>query len=118
MVLHTLQSYALLSPSVGVPSGRCLQAAGIAACPPSSSPQGAAAVAGGAVLHAIRTRHTRHTCAIPPHGAHPLRTHPSLPQVLVGHPDYEVTAGTATYKGLNLFDLAPEERSHAGLFLR
>eukprot|EP00882_Tetradesmus_deserticola_P008596 GHRQ01009064.1.p1 GENE.GHRQ01009064.1~~GHRQ01009064.1.p1 ORF type:complete len:295 (+),score=112.85 GHRQ01009064.1:426-1310(+) len=41
----------------------------------------------------------------------------TLSKVLVGHPDYEVTAGTATYKGKNLFDLEPEERSHEGLFL-
>lgn len=41
----------------------------------------------------------------------------TLSKVLVGHPDYEVTSGSATYKGQNLFDLAPEERSHAGLFL-
>jgi Fe-S cluster assembly ATPase SufC len=41
----------------------------------------------------------------------------TLSKVLVGHPDYEVTGGTAVYKGQNLFDLAPEERSHAGLFL-
>lgn len=38
-------------------------------------------------------------------------------QVLVGHPDYEVTGGSATYKGQNLFDLEPEERSHLGLFM-
>ena len=41
----------------------------------------------------------------------------TLSKVLVGHPDYEVTAGTATYKGKDLFELEPEERSHAGLFL-
>lgn len=41
----------------------------------------------------------------------------TLSKVLVGHPDYEVTGGTATYKGQNLFELEPEERSHAGLFL-
>lgn len=38
-------------------------------------------------------------------------------QVLVGHPDYEVTGGTAMFKGENLFDKEPEERSHCGLFL-
>jgi Fe-S cluster assembly ATP-binding protein len=38
-------------------------------------------------------------------------------QVLVGHPDYEVTGGTAMFKGENLFEKVPEERSHAGLFL-
>ena len=37
--------------------------------------------------------------------------------MLVGHPDYEVTAGSATFKGKDLFALEPEERSHAGLFL-
>ena len=41
----------------------------------------------------------------------------TLSKVLVGHPDYEVTAGSATYKGQDLFALEPEERSHAGLFL-
>lgn len=41
----------------------------------------------------------------------------TLSKVLVGHPDYEVTGGTAMYKGKNLFDLEPEERSHEGLFL-
>eukprot|EP00775_Hariotina_reticulata_P010739 gene10739-10895_t len=41
----------------------------------------------------------------------------TLSKVLVGHPDYEVTGGSATYKGKNLFDLEPEERSHEGLFL-
>lgn len=41
----------------------------------------------------------------------------TLSKVLVGHPDYEVTGGTATYKGVDLFSLEPEERSHEGLFL-
>ncbi|GIL53468.1 hypothetical protein Vafri_9063 [Volvox africanus] len=41
----------------------------------------------------------------------------TLSKVLVGHPDYEVTSGSATFKGKNLFELEPEERSHAGLFL-
>lgn len=39
-------------------------------------------------------------------------------QVLVGHPDYEVTKGSAVFEGKNLFDFEPEERSHLGLFLR
>jgi Fe-S cluster assembly ATP-binding protein len=39
-------------------------------------------------------------------------------QVLVGHPDYEVTAGTAFFRGQDLFDLEPEKRAHLGLFLR
>ncbi|KAG0569243.1 hypothetical protein KC19_6G076600 [Ceratodon purpureus] len=41
----------------------------------------------------------------------------TLSKVLVGHPDYEVTGGTAMFKGENLFDKEPEERSHCGLFL-
>ena len=42
----------------------------------------------------------------------------TLSKVLVGHPEYEVTSGSATYKGQPLFDLEPEQRSHLGLFLR
>ncbi|KAH7276528.1 hypothetical protein KP509_39G010600 [Ceratopteris richardii] len=38
-------------------------------------------------------------------------------KVLVGHPDYEVTGGTAVFKGEDLFEKEPEERSHAGLFM-
>lgn len=41
----------------------------------------------------------------------------TLSKVLVGHPDYEVIGGSALYKGKDLFELEPEERSHAGLFL-
>lgn len=35
----------------------------------------------------------------------------------MGHPDYDVTSGSATYKGKDLFAMEPEERSHCGLFL-
>ncbi|RZC54151.1 hypothetical protein C5167_013009 [Papaver somniferum] len=38
-------------------------------------------------------------------------------KVLVGHPDYEVTGGTVLFKGENLLDMEPEERSLAGLFM-
>lgn len=38
-------------------------------------------------------------------------------QVLVGHPSYEVTDGTAKFREKDLWELAPEERSHEGLFL-
>lgn len=38
-------------------------------------------------------------------------------QVLVGHPDYEVTKGDIVFKGENLLEMDPEERSHAGLFM-
>lgn len=38
-------------------------------------------------------------------------------KVLVGHPDYAVVDGSVQYKGEDLLDLEPEERSHAGVFL-
>ncbi|HSY81155.1 MAG TPA: Fe-S cluster assembly ATPase SufC [Gemmatimonadaceae bacterium] len=41
----------------------------------------------------------------------------TLAQVLAGHPAYEVTGGTVTYDGEDLFAMAPEERAQKGLFL-
>lgn len=41
----------------------------------------------------------------------------TLSQVLAGRSDYEVTAGSVTYRGADLLALAPEERARAGLFL-
>ena len=41
----------------------------------------------------------------------------TLSNVLVGHPSYEVTEGEVTFNGKNLLELAPEDRSHEGLFL-
>ncbi|KAL9249973.1 ABC transporter I family member 6, chloroplastic-like protein, partial [Drosera capensis] len=38
-------------------------------------------------------------------------------KVLAGHPDYEVIGGTTTFKGENLLEKEPEERSLAGLFM-
>jgi Fe-S cluster assembly ATP-binding protein len=38
-------------------------------------------------------------------------------KALVGHPAYEVTAGSATFEGSSIFEMAPEERARAGLFL-
>lgn len=38
-------------------------------------------------------------------------------QVLVGHPHYEVTGGTILFKGEDLIDMEPEDRSLAGLFM-
>ena len=38
-------------------------------------------------------------------------------KVLAGHPAYEVTAGTATFEGRSVFEMAPEDRARAGLFL-
>ncbi|KAH9704780.1 ABC transporter I family member 6 [Citrus sinensis] len=41
----------------------------------------------------------------------------TLSKVLVGHPDYEVTEGSVVFKGENLLEMEPEERSLAGLFM-
>ena len=41
----------------------------------------------------------------------------TLANVLMGHPHYAVTAGEIEFKGQNLVDLAPDERSRLGLFL-
>ena len=41
----------------------------------------------------------------------------TLGYVLGGRPGYEVTAGSATFNGVDLLDLAPHERAAAGLFL-
>ena len=41
----------------------------------------------------------------------------TLAQVLAGKEDYEITAGSITYKGMDLLSMAPEERACAGLFL-
>lgn len=38
-------------------------------------------------------------------------------KVLAGHAAYEVTGGTVLFEGRNLFELAPEERARAGVFL-
>lgn len=41
----------------------------------------------------------------------------TLSSVLVGNPAFAVTEGTILYKGQDLLELAPEDRSRAGLFL-
>lgn len=41
----------------------------------------------------------------------------TLAKILAGHPSYEVTSGEIWFKGQNLFELEPEKRSHAGLFM-
>lgn len=38
-------------------------------------------------------------------------------KVLVGHPDYEVTGGSVIFKGENVLEMDPEQRSLAGLFM-
>ena len=41
----------------------------------------------------------------------------TLAYTLMGHPSYEVTAGEVWFKGQNILELAPDERSRMGLFL-
>jgi Fe-S cluster assembly ATP-binding protein len=41
----------------------------------------------------------------------------TLAYTLMGHPHYEVTDGEISFKGKNLADLEPDERSRLGLFL-
>lgn len=41
----------------------------------------------------------------------------TLSSVLAGNPAFTVTEGSATFHGLDLLSLAPEDRSHEGLFL-
>lgn len=41
----------------------------------------------------------------------------TLAYTLAGHPNYEVTKGEVIFKGQNLLEMAPDERSHQGLFL-
>jgi Fe-S cluster assembly ATP-binding protein len=41
----------------------------------------------------------------------------TLAKILAGHPAYEVTAGSVTFNGRNLFEMEPEERAHEGVFM-
>lgn len=41
----------------------------------------------------------------------------SLVHALMGHPHYEITGGTVTFRNQDLFALEPHERSQLGLFL-
>jgi Fe-S cluster assembly ATP-binding protein len=41
----------------------------------------------------------------------------TLARVLAGHPEYEVTAGTATYEGRDLLAMDPETRAREGVFM-
>ena len=41
----------------------------------------------------------------------------TLAAVLAGRDDYEVTAGSVTYRGQDLLDMEPEERAREGIFL-
>ncbi len=41
----------------------------------------------------------------------------TLAYALMGHPSYEVTSGEVIYKGVNVLELEPDERSRHGMFL-
>ncbi len=41
----------------------------------------------------------------------------TLSYIIAGHPSYEVTSGEIWYKGQNLLELEPDERSRLGIFL-
>jgi len=41
----------------------------------------------------------------------------TLVNALMGHPRYQVTAGTAMFKGENILELGADERAHLGVFL-
>jgi Fe-S cluster assembly ATP-binding protein len=41
----------------------------------------------------------------------------TLASTIMGHPSYEVTEGTITFKGEDITEGDPEDRAHAGLFL-
>ena len=41
----------------------------------------------------------------------------TLAKALAGHPAYTVTEGEVRFEGRNLFEMSPEERARAGLFL-
>ncbi len=41
----------------------------------------------------------------------------TLSSTLMGHPSYNVSEGEVFFKGVNILDLSPAERSHLGLFL-
>ena len=41
----------------------------------------------------------------------------TISSVIAGNEDYEVSSGSITYEGDDLLEMAPEERSHRGVFL-
>jgi Fe-S cluster assembly ATP-binding protein len=41
----------------------------------------------------------------------------TLASTIMGHPSYEITEGTITFKGTDITEVDPEDRAHAGLFL-
>src|SRR5262245_19350277 len=41
----------------------------------------------------------------------------TLARVLAGHPGYEVTGGSVTYQGVDLLEMAADERARKGVFM-
>lgn len=41
----------------------------------------------------------------------------TLAKVIAGDPNYEVTSGEILFNGVNILELAPEERAHLGVFM-
>jgi Fe-S cluster assembly ATP-binding protein len=41
----------------------------------------------------------------------------TLARAIAGHPEYEVTAGSITYDGKDLLEMAPEDRAREGVFM-
>lgn len=41
----------------------------------------------------------------------------TLCKILMGHPNYKVTAGSITFNGTDILELAPNERANMGIFL-
>ena len=41
----------------------------------------------------------------------------TLAYALMGHPNYEITDGEALFKGKDILEMDPDERSHQGVFL-
>ena len=41
----------------------------------------------------------------------------TLARAIAGHPEYEITAGSITYDGKNLLEMAPEDRAREGVFM-
>ena len=41
----------------------------------------------------------------------------TLSKVIAGHPSYKVLSGSIQFKGINILELAPEERARIGIFL-
>src|SRR4030095_12968179 len=41
----------------------------------------------------------------------------TLARALAGHPEYEIVAGTVTYDGRDLLEMAPEDRAREGVFM-